>query len=124
MTTGKATSILVPVAGPMSLGASCSNLKRLAQRRELEFMSIQLSSIGINSNLLRYAKRDSFIRCRKETPEVFVFSLKGPSYATNRRALAAAADSIARFFNSGVLELRDKLGPLLWQFAPTKKYDP
>ena len=56
-------------------------------------------------------------------PDGFVFSVKGPRFATNRRVLAEAGDSIKRFLNSGVFELRDRLGPMLWQFAPTKKFD-
>ena len=56
-------------------------------------------------------------------PEGFVFSVKGPRFATNRRVLAEAGDSIGRFFRSGVLELGDRLGPVLWQFQPTKKFD-
>src|SRR5438128_10891848 len=49
--------------------------------------------------------------------------MKGPRFATNRRVLAEAGDSVKRFYDSGVLELGDRLGPLLWQFAPTKKFD-
>ena len=52
-----------------------------------------------------------------------MFSLKGPRFATNRRVLAEAGDSVKRFYDSGVLELGDRLGPVLWQFAPTKKLD-
>ena len=52
-----------------------------------------------------------------------MFSLKGPRYAVNRRVLAEAGDSIKRFLNSGVTELGHQLGPLLWQFAPHKKFD-
>ena len=52
-----------------------------------------------------------------------MFSLKGPRYAVNRRVLAEAGDSIKRFLDSGITELGDKLGPLLWQFAPHKKFD-
>jgi uncharacterized protein YecE (DUF72 family) len=57
-------------------------------------------------------------------PAGFVFAIKGPRFATNRRVLAEAGDSIKRFLESGVTELGDHLGPLLWQFAPTKKFDP
>ena len=53
-----------------------------------------------------------------------MFSLKGPQFATNRRVLAEAGESIERFFASGVLELKSKLGPMLWQMAPTKKFEP
>ena len=56
-------------------------------------------------------------------PAGFVFALKGPRFATNRRVLKEAGDSIQRFLDSGVTELQDHLGPLLWQFAPTKKFD-
>ena len=53
-------------------------------------------------------------------PDGFVFAMKGPRFATNRRALTEASDSIKRFYESGVLELGNHLGPVLWQFAPTK----
>ena len=52
-----------------------------------------------------------------------MFALKGPRFAVNRRVLKEAGDSIKRFLDSGVTELGDRLGPLLWQFAPTKKFD-
>lgn len=96
----------------------------LPQRRELEFMSSHLTSIEINATFYGTAKRSSFIRWRDETPDDFIFSLKGPRYATNRRILAEAGDSIASFFDSGVFELGDKLGPIFWQFPPTKKFEP
>jgi uncharacterized protein YecE (DUF72 family) len=57
-------------------------------------------------------------------PNGFKFSLKGPRFATNRRVLKEAGDSVKRFLDSGIAELGDRLGPLLWQFAPTKKFDP
>jgi uncharacterized protein YecE (DUF72 family) len=56
-------------------------------------------------------------------PPGFVFALKGPRFAVNRRVLKEAGDSIKRFLDSGVTELGEHLGPLLWQFAPTKKFD-
>src|SRR5262249_48153625 len=65
----------------------------------------------------------TFRKWASEVPAGFVFSLKGPRFATNRRVLKEAGDSIKRFLNSGVTELGDHLGPLLWQFAPTKKFD-
>src|SRR5207302_697477 len=65
---------------------------------------------------------ESFREWAREVPDGFVFSVKGPRFATNRRVLAEAGDSIKRFYDSGVLELGDRLGPVLWQFAPTKKF--
>lgn len=98
--------------------------KGLAQKRELEHASRQLTSIEINGTYYGSQKPESFARWREETPEGFVFAVKGPRFATNRRALAEAGSSIERFFASGVMELKDKLGPVNWQFLPTKKYDP
>jgi uncharacterized protein YecE (DUF72 family) len=96
----------------------------LAQRRELEFASRKLRSIEINGTYYGSQKPESFRKWHDETPDDFVFSVKGPRFTTNRRVLAEAAQSIERFFASGVLELRDKLGPINWQFATTKKFDP
>ena len=66
--------------------------------------------------------RDIRVQAGREVPDGFVFALKGPRFATNRRVLAEAGDSIKRFYDSGVLELGDHLGPVLWQFAPTKTF--
>lgn len=98
--------------------------KGLPQVRELAHASRHLTSIEINGTFYSTQKPASFRRWAEETPDDFVFSLKGPRYATHRRALAEAASSIERFFASGVLELKHKLGPVLWQFAPTKAFDP
>jgi len=96
----------------------------LAQKRELEFASRALTSIEINGTYYGSQKPESFRKWRDETPEGFVFAVKGPRFATNRRVLAEAGESIARFFGSGVLELGDKLGPVNWQFMATKRFDP
>ncbi|MGH6947990.1 MAG: DUF72 domain-containing protein, partial [Kiloniellales bacterium] len=98
--------------------------KGLAQKRELDYASRQLTSIEINGTYYGSQKPESFARWRAETPEDFLFAVKGPRFATNRRALGEAGSSIERFFASGVMELKDKLGPVNWQFLPTKKYDP
>jgi len=97
--------------------------KGLAQKRELEYASRQVTSIEINGTYYGSQKPESFRKWASEVPEGFVFSVKGPRFATNRRVLAEAGDSIKRFYDSGVLELGDHLGPVLWQFAPTKKFD-
>ncbi len=98
--------------------------KGLPQARELDYASRKLTSIEINGTFYRTQKPDSFRKWARETPDDFVFALKGPQFATNRRVLAEAGESIERFFSSGVLELKSKLGPILWQMAPTKKFDP
>ena len=97
--------------------------EKLPQARELEYAASQLTSIEINGTYYGSQKPESFRKWAKEVPNGFVFSVKGPRFATNRRVLAEAGDSIQRFYGSGVLELGDRLGPVLWQFAPTKKFD-
>lgn len=97
---------------------------RLPQKRELEYASRHLSSIEINGTYYGSQKPESFAKWHDETPEDFVFALKGPRFTTNRRVLADAGESIERFFCSGVMELKDKLGPINWQFMPTKMFDP
>jgi uncharacterized protein YecE (DUF72 family) len=97
--------------------------KGLPQAKELEYASSHLTSIEINATFYGSQKPESFRKWAATVPDGFVFSVKGPRFATNRSVLAEAGDSIKRFLNSGVLELRDRLGPMLWQFAPTKKFD-
>jgi uncharacterized protein YecE (DUF72 family) len=96
----------------------------LAQKRELEYASRKLTSIEINGTFYGSQKPASFRKWRDETPDDFVFAVKGPRFTTNRRVLAEAGESIERFFGSGVLELGDKLGPVNWQLAAHKKFDP
>ncbi|CAG9183735.1 hypothetical protein LMG23992_05067 [Cupriavidus laharis] len=95
----------------------------LAQTRELEYASRHLTAIEINSTYHGTQKRTSFAKWRDETPDDFVFSVKASRFATNRRVLAESGESIARFIDSGIAELGPKLGPLVWQFAPTKPFD-
>jgi uncharacterized protein YecE (DUF72 family) len=95
----------------------------LVQARELAHASRQVTSIEINGTFYGSQKPASFRKWYAETPDDFVFSVKGPRYATHRRALGEAGSSVERFFASGVLELREKLGPILWQFAPTTMFD-
>ena len=96
----------------------------LAQKRELEYASSKLTSIEINGTYYGSQKPASFVKWRDETPEDFIFAVKGPRFATNRRDLSQAGESIERFFASGVMELKEKLGPVNWQFMATKKFDP
>jgi uncharacterized protein YecE (DUF72 family) len=97
--------------------------EKLTQAKELSYAASKLTSIEINGTYYGSQKPESFARWRDETPEGFDLALKGSRFCTNRRVLAEAGDSIKRFYDSGVLELTDRLGPVLWQFAPTKKFD-
>ncbi|HWY61314.1 MAG TPA: DUF72 domain-containing protein [Rhizomicrobium sp.] len=95
----------------------------LPQKRELEYASRQLTAIEINGTYYGSQKPESFARWHDETPDEFIFTLKGPRFATNRRVLAEAGPSIERFLTSGITRLGKKLGPLNWQFMATKKFD-
>jgi uncharacterized protein YecE (DUF72 family) len=96
---------------------------KLPQTRELEYAASKLTAIEINSTYYGSQKPESFRKWAAQTPAGFKFSVKASRFSTNRRVLAEGADSIKRFLTSGVTELGDRLGPLLWQFAPTKKFD-
>ncbi len=95
----------------------------LKQAAELDYASRHVTSIEINGTFYGAQKPASFRRWHDDTPDDFVFSVKGPRFATHRRALAESGSSIERFFASGVLELGAKLGPILWQFPATTKYE-
>src|SRR3954469_2525875 len=97
--------------------------KGLAQTKELAYAAAHLTSIEVNATFYGSQKPESFRKWARQTPDGFAFSVKGPSFATNRRVLAEAGESIQHFLKSGVMELGDRLGPLLWQFAPFKKFD-
>jgi uncharacterized protein YecE (DUF72 family) len=96
----------------------------LTHARELEYASTHVTAIEINGTYYGTQKPASFAKWRDETPDDFMFSVKASRYATNRRVLAEAGESIDRFINSGIAELGPKLGPVLWQLAPTKVFDP
>ncbi len=98
--------------------------KGLKHRDELAYMAGHVTAIEINATYYGSQKPESFAAWAKQVPDGFVFSVKGSRFCTNRRALKDGADSIHRFMNQGISELGDKLGPILWQFAPTKKFNP
>jgi uncharacterized protein YecE (DUF72 family) len=97
--------------------------KGLAKARELQFASRAVTTIEINSTFYSSQKPESFRRWADETPDGFIFSVKASRFAVNRRVLAEAGRSVELFVTGGITELKTKLGPILWQFAPTKKYD-
>ncbi len=96
----------------------------LAQQRELEFASRAFPSIEINGSFYSLQTPRSYAAWRDATPARFVFSVKGPRYITHILRLKDIEKPLANFFASGIFELRDKLGPILWQFPPSLRYDP
>src|SRR5215475_2852122 len=97
--------------------------KGLAQTKELADAGEHLTAIEINATYYGSQKPESFRKWAAAVPDGFIFSVKASRFATNRTVLREAGDSIKSFVNSGVGELGDRLGPLLWQFAPFKKFD-
>ena len=95
----------------------------LPQHQELAWASQRLSAIEVNGTFYSTFKPHTFAKWRDETPDDFVFSLKATRYATHRKVLATAGESITRFVESGISELGRKLGPLVWQFMPTQPFD-
>jgi len=91
---------------------------RLPQRQELAFASRALPSIELNGTFYSLQRPEFFAEWHAQTPEDFVFSVKGPKYITHLRRLKDIETPLANFFASGLFELRAKLGPLLWQFPP------
>ena len=94
----------------------------LPQREELAYASRQLASIEINGSFYSLQRPSSYARWREDAPRGFVFAVKAPRYVTHIRRLRDARDGLANFFASGVLCLREKLGPILWQLPPSLRY--
>ena len=95
----------------------------LKQAAELEYASRHLTAIEINGTYYSTFKPDSWAKWRAATPEGFKFAVKASRFCTNRRVLADMGKSLDVFLNQGLAELGDRLGPILWQFMGTKKFD-
>ncbi len=96
----------------------------LAQRLELDYASRMFRTIEINGSFYSLQSPDYYAGWRDQTPADFVFSVKAPRYITHMRRLKDIAAPLANFFANGMLELRGKLGPILWQFPPTLAFEP
>lgn len=97
--------------------------ENLPQRLELHYASRQFDTIEINGSFYSLQHPDSWRRWYRDTPRGFVFAVKAPRFITHIRRLREVETPLANFLASGVLELREKLGPVLWQFPPSLKYD-
>lgn len=96
----------------------------LAQRRELAYAAEHLTSIEINGSFYSLQRPTSYAAWRAETPDDFVFAVKGGRYVTHLKRLVDVDTALANFFASGVLALGPKLGPMLWQLPETLRFDP
>jgi uncharacterized protein YecE (DUF72 family) len=97
--------------------------KGLRHADELAYMAKTITSLEINGTYYSTFKPESFAKWKADTPEDFVFAVKASRFSTNRKVLADGKDSIDRFLGQGLTELGDRLGPILWQFMATKKFD-
>ncbi|WP_312669464.1 DUF72 domain-containing protein [Stutzerimonas nitrititolerans] len=98
--------------------------KGLVQKHELRFASRAVSSIEINGSFYALQTPERYANWYADTPEGFVFSVKGPRFMTHVRRLRDVETPLANFLASGIFQLKEKLGPLLWQFPPSFKFDP
>jgi uncharacterized protein YecE (DUF72 family) len=96
----------------------------LRQADELRFASRALGALEINATYHSLQSPESFARWAADAPEDFVFTVKASRFCTNRKVLAEAGEAIERFLGQGLTELGPRLGPVLWQFMPTKRFDP
>lgn len=96
----------------------------MPQRLELGFAAQALPTIEINGSFYSLQRPESYVQWHDETPDDFVFAVKGSRYITHMRRLKDVHAPLANFFASGVLALSDKLGPFLWQFPPQMAFDP
>jgi uncharacterized protein YecE (DUF72 family) len=97
--------------------------KGLPHAQELSYASRKLTAIEVNGTFYSTFKPATFAKWRDETPEGFVFSLKAHRFATHRKDLGTAGESVQRFVQSGIAELGDKLGPIVWQLMPSTRFD-
>ena len=95
----------------------------LPHKRELAYAAERLSAIEVNGTYYSSFKPATFAGWRDQVPDGFVFAVKASRYCTNRKVLAEAGESVARFVGQGIVELGDRLGPILWQFMATKRFD-
>src|SRR5690348_5261038 len=98
--------------------------EKLPQSRELEYASRALTAIEINATFYGRQSPKSWAAWAKVVPDGFQFAIKGSRYCVTRPKLAEAAEGLATYFAQGMAALGDRLGPILWQFAPRRKFDP
>jgi uncharacterized protein YecE (DUF72 family) len=96
----------------------------LPKTKQLEYASRQLTAIEINATYYKLQKPELFERWAKIVPDGFKFAVKASRFCTNRKVLGDGGEGVARFCAQGLVELGDRLGPILWQFMGTKQFDP
>jgi uncharacterized protein YecE (DUF72 family) len=96
----------------------------LPRARQLAHMASRLTAVEINATYYKLQKPELFERWAKAVPDGFRFALKGSRFCSNRKVLGEAGEAVERFCGQGLAELGDRLGPVLWQFMATKRFEP
>jgi uncharacterized protein YecE (DUF72 family) len=96
----------------------------LARAKQLEYAASKLSAIEINATYYKLQKPDLFAKWAKTVPDGFKFAVKASRFCTMKKVLGEGGEGVERFCGQGIVELGDKLGPILWQFMATKRFDP
>ena len=97
---------------------------KLARAKQLGHMAGRLTAVEINATYYKLQKPELFERWAKSVPQDFRFAVKGSRFCSNRKILGEAGESVSRFCGQGLAELGEKLGPILWQFMATKRFEP
>jgi uncharacterized protein YecE (DUF72 family) len=97
---------------------------KLAKAKQLAHMAERLTAVEINATYYKLQKPESFARWAESVPDDFRFTVKGSRFCSNRKVLGEAGEAVERFCGQGLAELGDKLGPILWQFMATKRFEP
>jgi uncharacterized protein YecE (DUF72 family) len=97
---------------------------KLPKSKQLGHMASRLTAVEINATYYKLQKPELFERWAKAAPEGFRFAIKGSRFCSNRKVLGEAGEAVARFCGQGLTELGEKLGPILWQFMATKRFEP
>jgi uncharacterized protein YecE (DUF72 family) len=97
---------------------------KLPRSKQLDHMAGRLTAVEINATYYKLQKPELFERWAKAAPDGFRFAIKGSRFCSNRKVLGDAGEAVGRFCGQGLAELGEKLGPILWQFMATKKFDP
>jgi len=98
--------------------------EKLPKTKELDYAVNQLGTIEINGTFYRTQTPATFAKWRDAAPEGFVYAVKALQYCVAKKKLAEAGESIGKFLSSGLSELGDRMGPILWQFRQTRRFDP
>ena len=97
---------------------------KLAKTKQLEYLGGELTATEINATYYKLQRPELFERWAKAVPDGFRFAVKASRFCTNRKVLGEGGEAVEKFCAQGIVELGDKLGPILWQFMGTKRFDP